>query len=206
MTDTDTGWAAIRQVWSDPRRWEAIVLTALPSAVFIGAAALWSLRPAILAAAVTAAVVLGYRLIRRQPARSSLPGALIVALCATVAAITGEARGFFLLPAMVPFAVLLVCLATIVVRRPLTGLILNRVTGGPADWYRNRRLFRVHLIATSAAIGVNVVNAVIQVLFYGRGDTAVLAVAHAATAPVFATLVAVTLVAARRAVRGDGVH
>ena len=37
-----------------------------------------------------------------------------------------------------------------------------------------------------------------QAIFYGRGDTVVLAVAHAATGPVFATLVAVTVVAVRR--------
>jgi hypothetical protein len=58
---------------------------------------------------------------------------------------------------------------------------------------------RVHLIATATALAINVVNATVQVIFYGRGDTLVLAVAHAATGPVFATLVAVTVVAARRA-------
>ena len=121
-----------------------------------------------------------------------------MAVCAVVAAVTGEARGFFLVPTLIPFAVIVICLATIVARRPLTGLMLNRVTGGPRDWYRDRALRRVHLIATGAAIGINVVNATVQAIFYGRGDTVVLAVAHAATGPVFATLVAVTVVAVRR--------
>ncbi|MEV6636301.1 DUF3159 domain-containing protein [Actinoplanes sp. NPDC051470] len=77
-------------------------------------------------------------------------------------------------------------------------MILNRVTGGPRDWHHHRALRRVHLTATATAIGINSVNAAVQVVFYGRGDTAVLAVAHTATGPVFATLVAVTIVAARR--------
>ena len=148
---------------------------------------------------VTATAALGYRLIRRQSPRSALVGILIVAVGALLAAVTGEARGFFLVPALIPFAVIVVCLASIIARRPLTGLILNRVTGGPPDWYRNPALRRVHLIATGTALGINVVNGGVQVIFYGRGDTLVLAVAHVATGPIFATLVAVTVVAVRRA-------
>ena len=193
-----TGWAAIRKTWTDPQRWISVLLAAAPSLVFVAGNAVASLYPAIIAAAVTAVGALGYRLVRRQSLRSSLIGVLVVAVCAAVAAVTGQARGFFLVPAMIPFAVILICVATIAARRPLTGLILNRVTGGPADWYRNRDLLRVHLIATGTAIAVNVVNAVVQVIFYGRGDTVVLAVAHTATGPIFATLVAVTVVAVRR--------
>jgi hypothetical protein len=38
----------------------------------------------------------------------------------------------------------------------------------------------------------------VQAIFYDRGDVVVLAVAHAATGPIFATLVAVTIVAVRK--------
>jgi len=196
--ETGSGWAAIKQTWNDPHRWVGIVVAAAPSLVFVAVNVLTSLYPAIIAAAGTAAAGLGYRMVRRQSPRSALVGILIVAVGAVLAAVTGEARGFFLVPTLIPFAVILICLATIVARRPLTGLILNRVTGGPPDWYRNPALRRVHLIATSAALGINVINATVQAIFYGRGDTVVLAVAHAATGPVFATLVAVTVVAVRR--------
>lgn len=193
-----SGWAAIKQTWSDPQRWISIAMAAAPSLVFVAVNALSGLNPAIVAAAATALIGLGYRLGRRQSVRSALIGLLIVAVCAVVAAVTGQARGFFLVPALIPFAVIVICLVTIVARRPLTGLILNRVTGGPRDWYRNRALLRVHVVATSAALAINVVNGAVQAVFYGRGDTVVLAVAHVATGPVFATLVAVTVVAVRR--------
>jgi hypothetical protein len=193
-----SGWAAIRQTWSDPQRWIAVGLAAAPSLVFVAVNAIGGLYPAIIAAALAAVAGLGYRLVRRQSPRSALAGIAVVAVCAVVAAVTGQARGFFLVPTLIPFAVILICLASIVWRRPLTGLILNRVTGGPRDWYRNRALRRVHLVATSAAIAINLANAAVQVIFYGRGDTVVLAVAHVATGPVFATLVAVTIVAVRR--------
>lgn len=193
-----TGWAAVRQTWSDPHRWVGVGVAAAPTLVFVAVSAFADLNPAIVAAGATALLGLGLRLVRRDPLRSALVGILIVAACATAATVTGEARGFFLLPAMIPFAVVVVCLVTILVRRPLTGLLLNKVTGGPPDWYDNRGLRRVHLGATWAAIGINVVNAVVQVIFYVANDTAVLAVAHIATGPIFATLVAVTVVAVRK--------
>jgi hypothetical protein len=197
-TPAQSPWSAIRQMWSDPQRWIGVLLAAAPSLVFVAVNAVWSLYPAIIAAAVTAVTGLGYRLVRRQPVTSALVGIGVVVVCAVAAAITGQARGFFLVPLLIPFAVILICLATIVVRRPLTGLILNRVTGGPADWYRHRGLLKVHLIATGTAVVINVINATVQVIFYGRGDTLILAVAHTATGPIFATLVAVTIVAVRR--------
>ena len=166
--------------------------------MFVAVNAFRGLTSAIIAAAVTALAGLAVRLVRRSSIRSALVGVLVVAACAVVAALTGEARGFFLLPAIVPFAVIAVCLATIVGRRPLTGLLLNKVTGGPVDWYRNPSLRRVHTVATWTAIGVNVINATLQVIFYAKNDTAVLAIAHVATGPIFATLVAVTIVAVRK--------
>src|SRR5689334_13389035 len=114
-----TGWAAIKQTWSDPQRWIAVLVAAVPSLVFIAVNAATSLYPAIFAAATTAIAGLGYRLVRRQPARSAVIGILVVAVCAIAAGITGQARGFFLVPTLIPFAVIVICLATIVARRPL---------------------------------------------------------------------------------------
>ena len=195
-----TGWAAVKATWSQPSRWLGVLAAIAPSAAFVFASATWTLTIAIVAAAVTAVLISGLQLLRHERLRSALVGIVIVAACAAIAAITGEARTFFLLPTLLPFAVIMLCLASMVARRPLTGLILNRVTGGPADWTRHRRLLRVHLIATGTAVAINAVNGALQVIFYSRGDTAILAVAHAATGPIFATLVAVTVVAARKAI------
>ncbi|RKS79915.1 uncharacterized protein DUF3159 [Motilibacter peucedani] len=197
----DSGWSAVAAVWSTPSRWIGILAAVAPSVVLVVVAAATELGWALLAAGVTSLIVLALRLRRREPLRAALVGVLVVAACAVVAAVTGEARGFFLLPTLVPFVVIAVCLGSLVARRPLTGLILNRITGGPADWPRHRRLLRVHDRATTAAIAINAVNGALQVIFYSRSDTAVLAVAHAATGPLFATLVAVTVVSARKAMR-----
>ncbi len=83
--------------------------------------------------------------------------------------------------------------------RPLTGVILNRVSGGPGDWRRVPRLRRVYVVSTLVCAAVNVANAAVQAVFYLANQPAVLAAAHAATGPVFAVIVAVTVVFARRA-------
>ena len=46
-------------------------------------------------------------------AAGALIGLVTVGACATVATLLGEARGFFLLPALVPFVVIAVCVASI---------------------------------------------------------------------------------------------
>jgi len=109
-----SAWAAIKQTWADPERWVGIAVAAAPSLVFVAVNLVATLYSAIIAAAVTAAAGLGYRLVRRQSPRSALVGSLVVAVGAVLAAITGEARGFFLVPALIPFAVILICLATLV--------------------------------------------------------------------------------------------
>jgi hypothetical protein len=182
-----------------------LLLAAAPTLAFLVADAVaGSLTPALIAAGVVAMAACGWRLYRREPVRKALPGVLIVAVCAAVAAATGQARGFFLVPTLVPFAVIAVCLATLAVGRPLTGLLLNRLAGGPADWHRLTRLRRVHTLSTLACIAVNVVNAFVQVLFYRANNTLVLGAAHIATGPIFAAIVAVTVVSARRAIRATG--
>jgi Protein of unknown function (DUF3159) len=181
-----------------------MVAAALPSAIFLTVDALASLYPALAAAAAVAAAGLAWRLHRRQPARQALAGVVIVAACAGVAAITGQERGFFLIPALIPFAVIAVCVASILAKRPLTGVLLNRLSGGPAGWREIARLRRVYTATTLAAVAVNVVNALIQAVFYLANYPAVLAAAHVATGPVFAVIVAVTIVLARRAMAAAG--
>jgi hypothetical protein len=187
-----------------PGRLSGVIVTAAPGIVFVAADAISSLYPALAAAGVTAVAGLGWRLARHQGLWQSLAGLAVVGACAAVAAITGQERGFFLLPALVPFAVIAICLASVLAGRPLTGVILNRMSGGPAGWRQVPRLRRVYVVSTLVCAAVNVVNAAVQAIFYLANQPAVLAAAHAATGPVFAVIVAVTVVFARRAMTRTG--
>jgi hypothetical protein len=194
--------AAVRQALSRPGRISGMLAAAAPSVVFVIANALSSLYPALIAAGAVALTALAWRLSRRESWRQAAAGLVIVAACAGVAAVTGQARGFFLIPALLPFAIIAICVVSVVAKRPLTGLILNRVSGGPADWPEIPRLRRVYAVTTLVCAAVNVVNAALQTTFYLKDDTFVLAAAHIATGPVFAVIVAVTVVAARNAMPG----
>ena len=147
---------------------------------------------------MTALAAFAFRLARRQPIRGAVGGLALAGVCALVAELTGQARGFFLLPTVLPAVILLVCLGSITVRRPLTGVLLNRIAGGPADWRHRPALIRIHIVSTLAAVAVNAVNFTLQATFYLADQPLVLAVAHVATGPVFACLVAATVIAVRR--------
>ncbi|MFG1807540.1 DUF3159 domain-containing protein [Streptomyces sp. NPDC049040] len=176
-----------------------VLIAALPTVAFLVADAAASLTTGLIAAAVAAVAGFGWRLIRKEKLRQAVIGLATVSVCATVAALTGEARGFFLVPALIPFVVVAVCLASIVVGRPLTGVILNKVSGGPSDWRSEAPLRRVHTVSTWVCVAVNVVNAALQVVYYRGNDPVVLGIVHIATGPVFAAIVAATIVFARRA-------
>jgi Protein of unknown function (DUF3159) len=174
------------------------VAAAAPAIVFVGVNAISSLTVALVAAAAVAVAALAWRAARHQSLKQPLIGVGVVGAGAVVVSLTGEARGFFLVPALIPFAVVVVCLVTLVVRRPLTGLVLNRLCGGPRDWTDHRRLRRVYSLTTVACLVVDAVNAAIQFVFYERSDTVVLAIAHVGTGPVFAAIVVVTVTLVRR--------
>jgi hypothetical protein len=176
-----------------------MIVAAAQAVAFVAADAAVSLYLALAVAGAVAVAGFGWRLARHQPLRQAAAGLAVVAVCAAVAAVTGQERGFFLIPALVPFAVIAVCVASVAAGRPLTGVILNRMSGGQANWRQVPRLRRVYVVSTLVCAAVNVVNAAVQAVFYLADKPVVLAVAHVATGPVFAVIVAVTIVFARRA-------
>jgi drug/metabolite transporter (DMT)-like permease len=194
---------ALLVAWRKSGGTAGVLVAASPTLVFVVTSTLAGVTAAVVAAAVTAAATFAYRLARREALGGALAGLVVAAACALLAAVTGEARGFFLLPTVLPAVILLVCLATVIARRPLTGLLLNRVAGGPPNWRHQRRLLRVYDISTLIAVVVNAVNFALQAFFYAADEPVVLAAAHVAIGPVFATLVAGTLLAVRRAIAVD---
>jgi hypothetical protein len=154
--------------------------------------------PALGASCLSAVSIFVFQIVRRQPGRPAVIGLAIALICAGIAAITGEARDFFIAPALIPAVALIVCAGSLAVRRPFTGVLLNRVVGGPENWRAVHSLFRVYAITTAVAILINIVNSTLQAIFYFANAPIVLAIIHAGTAPAFATLIAATVYLARR--------
>lgn len=192
-----------REALTQPGRISGIIVTAAPAVTFVIADALSSLYPALGVAIATAFAGAAWRLRLRQSVRHVLAGLLVVAACAMVAAITGQERGFFLIPTLVPFIIITICLISVLARRPVTGLILNRILRGPASWPRVDRLRSVYTISTLSYAGVNVVLGTIQIFLYVANESAALAAVHVAAAPLFVIIIAATVVFARRAMADD---
>jgi Protein of unknown function (DUF3159) len=122
----------------------SLVTTAAPTLVFVGADAIGGLRSALIATAVSGVLVLAWRLRARSHVAHAVIGTLLAIVCAAVAAGTGQARSFFLLPMLLPAAATMACLLSILAGRPLAGLVANRIVGGPRDWRSHRPLHRFY--------------------------------------------------------------
>ncbi|MCK5752422.1 MULTISPECIES: DUF3159 domain-containing protein [unclassified Mycolicibacterium] len=176
----------------------ASVCTALPTIVFAAVAAASSLTIATIAAGITAIGTFVYRLLAKERLRPAAVGLGVAGVCAATAALTGDARGFFLAPTAITVLIIVVCLGTVAIRRPLAGLLLNRISGGPPDWYRDPALLRLYTRCTYVCIIVNVVSAIAQIAGYLYDATWFLAALHVANPVIFTAIIAVTVVAARK--------
>jgi hypothetical protein len=169
-----------------------------PALVFVAAAALAPICVAAPLAVAVALVILAVQWRRGQSVRPSLIGLAITLACVAVVALTGEARDFFLLPMTIPFVAIAVCVWSIVVSRPLAGILINPLARGPRDWVSQPAVRRVYMISTWVCVAINVFNGGAQILAYLAGSPAILAALHTFTGPVFGLVMIATAAQARR--------
>jgi hypothetical protein len=182
-----------------------IVLAVAPTVVFFVVNALSSLQPASIATVVTAVLTMGWQLIRHRPLRTTIIGLVVAGASVTIAALTGQAKGFFLITTAgigVSSAMLFV---TVLVGRPLAGGVLNRIVGGRPDWRRNRRQRRVYSGITLVWAILNTIYFALHVWFYLANLTAALAVMAVTNYPIVVVTLAGSLLAARRATSREAV-
>ncbi|MGW5107557.1 DUF3159 domain-containing protein [Nocardia sp. NPDC004123] len=171
-----------------------------PTLAFLAANGIGGLRPASAAATVTAVLVLAWRLRARQQVGHAVVGSLLATACAAVAAWTGQARGFFLLPMAIPAAATATCLLSLSADRPLAGLVANRIVGGPPGWRSNRVLHRFYAVSTVVIALVSFVSLAAQVALYCWSNVAWLGLLHILMGPLWAAVTALSILLARRTV------
>jgi hypothetical protein len=164
--------------------WTGAIITAVPTTVFVIVNVAASLRVAVVSAVASAVVLTGYRLARRQSTQQALSGLLGVVVAALIAARTGQARGFFLLGIWTSFAYAVPFALSVLVRRPLVGLLWEFLdpTPGTEDepWHRRRPLLLAYTWATLAATAVFLARGIVQLSLYDRKATGWLAFARIA--------------------------
>jgi hypothetical protein len=125
-----------------------------------------------------------YRLARRQPVQQALSGALGVGIGALIAARTGQARGYFLLGIWGSFVYAVPFAVSVLVRRPLVGLVWEFLDPTPPEdappWHRRRPLLRAYAWATLLCTLFFLARGLVQLALYHRNDTGWLAFARIA--------------------------
>jgi hypothetical protein len=201
--------------------WTGALITAIPTAVFVIVNVTASLQAAIFAAVGSALLLTGYRLIRRQPIQQALSGLFGVAIAAFIAGRTGQARGYFLFGIWTSFAYAVPFAISVLVRRPLVGLVWEFLDPTPAPgpapqaadassdrphahevppWYRRRPLLLAYTWATLAATVVFLARGLVQLALYGENATGWLAFARIAMGyPLFLAAVGFSFLVVTRA-------
>jgi len=170
------------------------LIVAFPTIVFLNTVGKMSLRDALLWTALAALLNFAIKIVRREPIVPAVAGLAIASLCAGVALATGQARAFFLLPAIVlPIVIGLACIVSVCVRRPLAGLLLNGMAGGPRKWWLNPRLRRMYANVTWVCFVVNGASGVLQRVFYTGNRLYLLGAVHIAIPLIFSAIIGATV-------------
>jgi Protein of unknown function (DUF3159) len=103
--------------------WRGMIDATLPTLAFILANAWGGLRIGIWAAIGAALLVFLLRLVRRESVQQAVSGLFAVGIAVAIAALSGQARDFFVLGIVRNAAISLVLIGSVVIRRPLVGVI-----------------------------------------------------------------------------------
>lgn len=176
-----------------------LVYTMLPITAFVLANASFGLTAAVVTALAVALAITVLRLVRKEPLQPALSGVFGVSVAAFVAWQTGSAKGYFLLGIWSNLVLGVVFLLSVLVRRPLAGVVWGALNGTGTAWLRDKPSRHYYDIATLAMTAVFAARFVVQQWLYDDDRTGWLAVAKIAMGyPLLALGLLVVLWAGRR--------
>lgn len=179
-----------------------LVSTALPVTTFAATSAAFGRVPAIVAALTVAALVLAWQLARRESIRPALWGFAGVALSAGLALVTGRAKDFYLPGIWMALFMAIVFAVSILIRRPLVGVVWAWVTGRDSAWRRVPRVRLAFDVVTAVMAMVSLSRFLVQHYLYATDQAGLLAVARIAMGwPLFVVTTSLILLTARYAMR-----
>jgi Protein of unknown function (DUF3159) len=185
-----------------------VIYSSLPVVAFVAVSGLSSLVPAICTALGVAALILLWRLIRRDSIQPAFSGFVGVAVCALIAYVVGQSKGYFLLGIWMSLLWAVVFAASVVVRRPLVGYAWSWAGGRDRAWRAVPRAVYAFDVASLCWVLVFGARFVVQRVLYDAGQTGWLGVARIAMGwplTVMAALVTYAAIkAAQRAMAGAG--
>lgn len=174
------------------------VHSAVPVAVFVAGNSFLPLTTTIVVSVAVGLAVTGYRLLRGERFGLAVGGLLGLAVAIGVVSLTGSARDFFVIGIWAYLAAFVVAFGSVLVRRPLTGVVWNLVHGGTHAWRADRRVLRAHDVATLTAAVLSGARFGVQQWLYVSDETGWLGVARIAMGWPLTVLAALVVVWAFR--------
>jgi uncharacterized protein DUF3159 len=184
-----------------------LIYSSLPVLAFVPVSQFFGLTAAIASALVIAAVILVWRLVRRESTQPAISGFFGVGICALIAYVMGESKGYFLLGIWSSLVWAAVFFVSVVIRRPVVGYIWGWVNDHDRGWRKVRKAVLAFDIATIVWVLVFASRFVVQQHLYDADQTGWLGVARIAMGwPLTAIAALVTYLAIRAAQRAVHAH
>ena len=185
-----------------------LIYSSLPVVAFVPISQLFGLTSAIVTALAVATLVLIWRLARRESAQPAVSGFFGVGVCALIAYLVGEAKGYFLLGIWSSLAWATVFGLSVLIRRPVVGYIWALVNDRDRDWRRVPAAVRAFDLATLVWVAVFASRFIVQQRLYDADETGWLGFARIAMGwPLTALGALITYLAirsAQKAIHGRG--
>jgi hypothetical protein len=156
----------------DPR---AVVDTGLGPVAFVTVNALADLDTAAMVALGMSGLVAVYRAIRRHPLVNAIGGVLGTGLAVFIALRTGSASGYFVPRALQNAGLALAFAISVLVRRPLVGIIAAPLFHIPGGWHEDRRVRRPFAEASLVWAGLFALRATVYTVLIALGKEGALA-------------------------------
>ena len=198
--DAETGRPARQTLLEQRGGFGGLIYSTLPVLVFVPVNSLFGLAAALWCALGVAAAVAVWRLVRRDPIQPAVSGFIGVGICAFIAWRVGEAKGYFLFGIYTSLVYGAAFLVSIVVRRPLVGVLWGFLNGHGTDWRTDSRKVRLYDLATVTWALVFGARYLVQNHLYDSDSTGWLAAARIGMGwPLTGVALVVTIWAVRRA-------
>jgi hypothetical protein len=177
-----------------------VILNVVLSASFTGLEKKHALYWAI-GGSVASAVGIGvYRLMRKEPIRHAVNGIFGIAVGAYLAYRSGNARDFYLPGILLTFGEVVLCLISVVVRKPLIGYVWGVLAnGGKHDWLQNKKLLGTFQWVTLVWAGSLFIRAGVQFWLYLADEANAIGIVRIVISwPIYAATFLFTIWAVRR--------
>lgn len=155
-----------------------LIYSSLPVVVFVPVSTALGLVPAIVSALAVAALILVWRLWRRETVQPAVSGFIGVGVCAVIAYLVGQSKGYFLLGIWASLFWAAVFAGSVLVRRPIVGYIWGFIKDHDSSWRRVRKAVWAYDIATLIWVAVFLSRFFVQRYLYDMDQTGWLGVAR----------------------------